>query len=102
MKNLRQTPIYRSLNRPNIIMGCEREPILLTGVLVGTLLFVTTSIISVIMGLMIWSFCFFALRKMAKTDPQMSKIYIRHIRYRRYYPAHSNPFALSAMWKRGK
>ena len=30
---------------------------------------------------------------MAKSDPKLRFVYLRHRRYRRYYPARSTPFA---------
>jgi type IV secretion system protein TrbD len=29
---------------------------------------------------------------MAKSDPQMTKVYIRQLKYRGYYPARSRPY----------
>ncbi|MFR1533871.1 MAG: conjugal transfer protein TrbD [Bilophila wadsworthia] len=43
-------------------------------------------------GLTLWVFSLFVLRLMAKADPQMRFVYLRHIRYAAYYPARSTPF----------
>ena len=34
----------------------------------------------------------FALRLMAKADPKLRHVYLRHRRYKPYYPARSTPF----------
>lgn len=102
MNELRQIPIYRALNRPELIVGCEREPILVSGLIAATLVFVSATIFSAMIGVALWFVCFGLFRKMAKADPQMSKLYIRHIKYQYYYPARATPFAQSAQWKRGK
>ena len=43
-------------------------------------------------GLTLWVFSLFVLRLMAKADPLMRFVYLRHIRYAAYYPARSTPF----------
>jgi type IV secretion system protein VirB3 len=32
---------------------------------------------------------------MAKADPQLRFVYLRHRRYQRYYPANSTPFRIN-------
>ena len=34
-------------------------------------------------------------RKMAKSDPRMRQVYIRHRKYKSYYPARSTPFRIN-------
>lgn len=102
MNELRQIPIYRALSRPELVMGCEREPILVAGLMAATLIFVASTLLSAVIGLVLWFICFALLRKMAKADPHMSKLYIRHIKYKSYYQPRTTPFALSATHKRGK
>lgn len=102
MNELRQIPIYRALSRPELILGCEREPILLAGLMTAILIFVASTLLSAVIGVALWFVCFALFRKMAKADPQMSKLYIKHIRYKAYYQPRSTPFAPSALWKRGK
>lgn len=102
MSQLRQIPIYRALSRPEMIMGCEREPILVAGLMVAVLVFVASTLFSAMIGLLLWIVCFALFRKMAKADPHMSKLYLRHIKYKPYYQAKSTPFAFSANKKRGK
>ena len=99
---LREIPIYRALNRPELILGCERELILMAGLLAATLIFVAMTFLSAIIGITLWFVSYALFRKMAKADPKMSKLYIKHIRYKAYYPPRSTPFAQGAEWKRGK
>ena len=89
---LRKIPIHRSLHRPNLLLGAERELILLTGLAAFTLVFVAMSPPVMAIGAFVWGVGAGLLRVLAKKDPQMSKVYIRHIRYRRYYGPHSTPF----------
>jgi hypothetical protein len=40
----------------------------------------------------LWFGALFAFRLMAKADPKMRHVYLRHRRYKAYYPARSTPF----------
>lgn len=87
----RKVPFTQALNRPNLLLGGEREWVLVTGLLSAVLLFITFSFIAIVMGLALWGGALALLRAMAKADPSLSKVYVRHIRYRGYYPARSHP-----------
>jgi type IV secretion system protein VirB3/type IV secretion system protein VirB4 len=41
-----------------------------------------------------WCISVFALRRMAKVDPHMSRIWLRHILQQGFYPARSTPWAV--------
>lgn len=47
---------------------------------------------SFIVGALLWTLGMPALRWLAKVDPQFSKIYIRHLKYRSFYSARSRPY----------
>jgi len=99
-QELRRIPIHRALNRPDLMAGCERELILVTGLITLTLIVVAMNWVAAITGVVLWLVCVAGLRIMAKADPYMSKIYFRHVKYKEFYPAHSTPFALRAVHKR--
>lgn len=99
-QQLRRLPIHRALNRPDLMGGCERELLLLTGLITLTLVVVALNIFAAIAGVFIWTVSVAGLRAMAKADPFMSKVYIRHIKYKTFYPAHSSPFAPGAVHSR--
>jgi|CEGE01.1.fsa_nt_gi type IV secretion system protein VirB3 len=101
-QDLRHIPIHRALNRPDLMAGCERELLLLTGLITLTLVVVALNTVAAITGVIIWTACVAGLRAMAKADPYMSKVYLRHIKYKAFYPAHSTPFALGAVHTREK
>ena len=44
------------------------------------------------MGAVLWIGLIRLLRGAAKIDPQMSKVYIRPLRFKRFYPAFSRPW----------
>jgi len=83
--------ISDALHRPALLLGGEREWVLITGLLSAALIGVTLSPLAIIAGLALWVGVIAVLRNMAKSDPIMTKVYIRHIKYRAYYPARSHP-----------
>jgi len=91
--SLLSIPIHSALNKPNLVLGGERDLMLFTGLISSTMIFVALSLQSAIIGIIVWFIFSSIIRKMAKSDPLMSKIYIRQLRYQHYYPAHSTPFA---------
>ncbi|NQY73830.1 MAG: VirB3 family type IV secretion system protein, partial [Candidatus Margulisbacteria bacterium] len=80
MSELRRIPVRRSLNRETLLLGAERELVLVTGLLAFTLIFVSMAIPIVILGLITWVMIIGILRTMAKADPILSKLYIRHLK----------------------
>lgn len=89
---LERNRIHRALSRPNLLLGGDRELVLLTGLATIILIFVVLTVYSALIGLAIWILTIGALRLMAKADPLMRKIYMRHIRYRRVYRPSSTPW----------
>lgn len=94
MDELKAIPVHSALNRPNLFLGGERELMLLLGLMCALLVFIALTLPTIIMGAVIWIVFSSLLRMMAKSDPLMSKIYIKQIKYKSYYPAHSTPFRL--------
>lgn len=99
-EGLRKITVHRALNRPDLIAGCERELILAVGLITVALVVVALNIVAAIAGVFIWLVSIVILRKMAKADPFMSKVYLRHIKYSPFYPARSTPYAFPAIHKR--
>lgn len=89
---LRVYPIHQASNRPNLFMGGDRELVMFSILLACTSIFVAMEMKTILFGVTLWIFALFALRRMAKGDPLMRQVYLRHTRYNEYYPAHSTPF----------
>ena len=87
--------IHRALSRPNHLMGADRELVLVTGLASVILIFVVLTWFSALFGTAIWIAVVAALRMMAKADPMMRQIYLRHIVYRPSYRATSTPWRRS-------
>lgn len=93
--HLERHRIHRALSRPNLLLGADRELVLAAGLATVILVFVVLTIYSALIGLALWILAISVLRRMAKADPLMRKIYMRHVRYRRTYRPTSTP------WRKG-
>jgi type IV secretion system protein VirB3 len=90
--SLQHTRIHRALSRPNLLMGADRELVLVTGLASIILIFVVLTWVSALFGLAVWTVIVGLLRMMAKADPQMRRVYLRHITYRPHYRPTSSPW----------
>jgi type IV secretion system protein VirB3 len=84
MSALRITPLHRALYRPSLLLGGERELVLFTGLIAGGLIVSAMNLIATVIGLAVWFGCIGVLRPMAAFDPDLSKVYLRQLRYRAY------------------
>lgn len=88
MEGPRRTPIHPSLTRPLLLGGAERELVLANGTIIAALLFgVGLHWASLSAAGLLATAGHWGLRRMAGHDPQLSRIYLRHIRYQDAYPA---------------
>lgn len=62
------------------------------GLLAFALIFSAQELRAAVFGLVLWFGALFVCRLMAKADPKMRSVYLRHRRYQAYYPARSTPF----------
>ena len=93
MDEPRRIPIHRSLNRPSLILGGERELVLMTMLFAAMICFTASSWVQLVVGVVFWLVVHTFLVEMAKNDPLMSKVYQRHVKYRAHYPAHAGMFS---------
>lgn len=84
--------IHRALSRPNLLMGADREMVLLTGLAAVILIFVVLTIYSALFGVVVWIAIVGLLRMMAKSDPLMRRVYVRHISYEPHYRPTTAPW----------
>lgn len=89
---LNRNRIHRALSRPNLLMGADRELVLITALSSIILIFVVLTVYSAILGTVIWIGVVGVLRMMAKADPLMRQIYLRHISYKPHYRPTSSPW----------
>ncbi|GLS34916.1 conjugal transfer protein TrbD [Mesorhizobium tianshanense] len=89
---LNRSRIHRALSRPNLLLGADRELVLLTGLAAAILIFVVLTWFSALLGVAIWIVVVAILRMMAKADPMMRRVYARHIGYHPHYRPTSTPW----------
>lgn len=93
MSNDYSTPIHESLNRPILLLGGERNLVLMLATIAGVFIFSLAHGWAAIMGITMWMIGQWALSRAAAYDPQLSQTGIRAMKYARYYPAQATPFA---------
>jgi type IV secretion system protein VirB3 len=88
-EHLRTLPVHQSLIRPVLLLGAERELVLLTAVVAAVLVLSLERLFFALLGTGLWIVGLAALQRAAKIDPLLSRVYLRHIRYRAFYDAQS-------------
>ncbi|EGQ8485001.1 conjugal transfer protein TrbD [Vibrio diabolicus] len=89
---LRTIPIRRAGNRENLFMGGDRELVMFSGLLAAALIFSAQEVRATVFGICLWFGALFVCRLMAKSDPKLRHVYLRHRIYKSYYAARSTPF----------
>ncbi|TCL66342.1 conjugal transfer protein TrbD [Rhizobium sp. BK251] len=89
---LHRNRIHRALSRPNLLMGADRELTLITGLAAVILIFVVLTVYSALLGVSVWIVVVGVLRMMAKSDPLMRQVYVRHISYKPHYRPTASPW----------
>ena len=92
-------PLHASLNRPLLLLGGERNGVLLLMVIAGVFIFSLHALWAALLGMGLWSVGQFALARAGAYDPQLSKTGARSLRFRRFYPAAASPFAPTRKFK---
>ena len=59
------------------------------------------NLVTLAVAAILWFGCIGIFRQVAKADPQMSRVYLRQIKYRGYYPARSRPYRDAVTSSRG-
>src|SRR5262245_43015324 len=85
----REILIHQSANRPNLILGGDRELVLFAGLTAACLAFTLASIVGIAVAIAFWLCSVVVLSRMGKADPMLRHVYLRHLRYKSFYPAKS-------------
>ena len=90
-EQLRVIPVHRSLVRPQLVMGCERVLFLMLCMVVTLLVgpggIMSKNLVNMLLGGALFFIGRAALSHMAKSDPAMSDVFKRSVRYGAEYPA---------------
>jgi type IV secretion system protein VirB3 len=82
----REIVIHQSANRPNQILGGDRELILLTILIAISLAFSLATWWGTGLSILFWLAAIAVLQRMGKADPMLRQVYLRH---REFYPVKS-------------
>lgn len=90
----RRIPIHRSLQRAILIAGADRDLVVLNAcVAVAIVLSSKFQLYGWVIGGLLGIAIHLGLVVVAKIDPQMREVYLRHIQYQDYYPARASEHA---------
>ena len=99
----REILIHQSANRPNTLLGADRELVLIAIMIAFVLGFSLSTWWGVVVAALFWLGAVAALQRMGKADPLLRQVYLRHIRYEDWYPAKSGIYSASVQppmkWK---
>lgn len=88
---MRTATIHQSTIRPALVLGAERDLVMFSGLIALLVGVGGFTLISAILGGIFWLVAVFVLRRMARVDPQLSKVWLRSIKYQTFYAAKSTP-----------
>ena len=86
---------HQSLIRPNLILGCDRDLFFMFALAAFILVVISQNWTAFFVGLFIWFSSLAMLQRMARADPLMRPVYLRHRRYHAYYPPRSTPYRVN-------
>ena len=89
----REIIIHQSANRPNQLIGGDRELVLVSLLTSVALAFSLASWWGLGVSVVWYVGGMAVLKRMGKADPLLRHVYMRHIRYRPFYPAKSGVYS---------
>jgi len=87
MDRPREIVIHQSANRPHLLLGGDRELVLLAALMSAMLIFALVTWWGIVAGIAIWIGAVAVLSRMGRFDPMLRQVYVRHVKYRAFYPA---------------
>lgn len=94
-----RTTVRQSLLRPQLMLGAERELVFSSGIIAAIMIFSLGSLALAAVGAGVWVLSLAIFQRMAKADPQLTRVYIRHVNRKIYYPAAPHVTALEPLLK---
>jgi type IV secretion system protein VirB3 len=76
------------------MLGGERELVLGSGMISVILVITMGNLVLAAIGIAFWMVSLFAFQRMAKADPQLLRVYIRHVNKKIFYPSQPHFCAL--------
>lgn len=89
---LRSVPFRRAGNQDNLFLGGDRELVMFTGLVAFVMVVQMQDVVAAAVGLLLWFLGLYGLRTMAKADTKMRWVYLRQLRYGKFYAPRATPF----------
>jgi type IV secretion system protein VirB3 len=103
MEKPREIVIHHSANRPHQLLGGDRELVLFAALLSAMLIFALVTWWGIAVGVALWIAAVAVLSRMGRSDPLLRQVYVRHVKYRPFYPAkariHGAPVSTPKAWR---
>lgn len=96
------TPFLQSMTKPILLLGGERENIILLACVSLSLCTVGRDVLSLILALLIWVVGIIASKLTAKIDPWATKVFLKSLLYRDFYNAREKINTPRCILKRGR
>ena len=87
MDRPREIVIHQSANRPHLLLGGDRELVLFAALMSAMLIFALVTWWGIVAGIALWIGAVAVLSRMGRFDPMLRQVYVRHVKYRAFYPA---------------
>ena len=88
-RDARELPIHTAAHRRILVLGGDRELVLLAALLCAMLGIAVLTWWSVLLALLLWVASVAGLAHLARRDPLFRLVYTRHLPYREFYAAHA-------------
>ena len=96
------TPLFQSLTRPILMMGGERENIIICASISMMLAISGRDFLAVCLAIIVWVTGFIASKIVARIDPWATKIFIKSLQYQDFYPAREKINTPNSVIKRNR
>lgn len=88
-RGARELPIHTAAHRRILVLGGDRELVLLAALLCAMLGIAVLTWWSVLLALLLWVASVAGLAHLARRDPLFRLVYTRHLPYREFYAPHA-------------
>jgi type IV secretory pathway TrbD component len=102
MTQRKNVPLLQSMTRPILILGGERENIILLACISLGLCTAGKDVLSLILAILIWFIGIIASKWVAKIDPCSTKVFLRSLLYQDFYQARERINTPSCVLKRSR
>jgi len=81
------TPLHQALTETQTLGGVEREAAVIITLFSIYIFIAGKDFISILLAILFWAVGMGIFRKISQKDKQATKIFLRHLKYKEFYPA---------------